>query len=503
MAKLHSAIDYTKIEILKEKYNKYDKAIEKSLEYTYELIKLKEQYKNIDENNENYGKIKLIEEKINAYKNMLDGLDMNDIEIIGKFLEMKEQYDKCCDEIRSIEKRSKGSKNNKLETFNAEGRKKEILSSDIEYYKNQVKLKQSLASYIRTNYYKVMNLSDKRYDESVNTIEQDSNDILDIETTANNKENVVHKLEQELQETIKNSKKGKKILIKIDGQKYEIARQQKSQVLAVAYKLKQAKFEQDNNEKNQQNNSVFESEPIKSEPEPNLFQTKREFNYEEFEMYMEEKEMIEQLEIELAEVNRIISSRKSKNNIFDKIKKKAKQVVTAAAFVVVLGLGATTVFSNHNNDQSTKVEQTNDKLKGAAIDLSKITDDQLQQSTLNEVKNQQKTSDNVFAEVSIPSFVTVKDGANIYQTAKSATDEENGLKPYYDNEQQRNILGVTFNVDGQITTVYENDPDYNNKVNQMTEKGYQITSYLTAIDGQNNNFEGYYNVDDIVQSKGK
>ena len=59
--------------------------------------------------------------------------------------------------------------------------------------------------------------------------------------------------------------------------------------------------------------------------------------------------------------------------------------------------------------------------------------------------------------------VTLSDNSYIYTNSYDATSETNSYVPYYDNSYDREVVGVTYELDGQLYTIYKYDNDAINK----------------------------------------
>ena len=95
--------------------------------------------------------------------------------------------------------------------------------------------------------------------------------------------------------------------------------------------------------------------------------------------------------------------------------------------------------------------------------------------------------------------VTIEDNAYIYYSSYDATYENNNLTPLFDGSYERDIMGIVYNVDGNIYTIYSSDPDAYNKAQELMDKGASQEAVLVTrsdlvYTGQ---YEGYYNKDDV------
>lgn len=101
--------------------------------------------------------------------------------------------------------------------------------------------------------------------------------------------------------------------------------------------------------------------------------------------------------------------------------------------------------------------------------------------------------------------VTLSDNSYIYTNSYDATSETNSYVPYYDNSYDREVVGVTYELDGQLYTIYKYDNDAINKVNELINKGAKQTAVLVVRSDLINtgDYEGYYNIDSVKRVKTK
>ena len=106
-------------------------------------------------------------------------------------------------------------------------------------------------------------------------------------------------------------------------------------------------------------------------------------------------------------------------------------------------------------------------------------------------------------EYELGESVTLCDNSYIYTNSYDATSETNSYIPYYDNSYDREVVGVTYELDGQLYTIYKYDNDAINRVNELINKGAKQTAVLVVRSDLVNtgNYEGYYNIDSVRRVK--
>ena len=99
--------------------------------------------------------------------------------------------------------------------------------------------------------------------------------------------------------------------------------------------------------------------------------------------------------------------------------------------------------------------------------------------------------------------VTISDNAYIYSNSYDAVSETNNLTPIYDGSYERDIMGVVYNLDGKIYTIYSNDSNAYDEAEMLINNGATVEAVLVTrsdiSEGHEdvNDAEGYYNVDDV------
>ena len=102
-------------------------------------------------------------------------------------------------------------------------------------------------------------------------------------------------------------------------------------------------------------------------------------------------------------------------------------------------------------------------------------------------------------EYNLGESVNIKDNSYIYTNSYDATDSTNKCTPYYNGSYDREVMGVTYELDGNLYTIYRDDMNASEKVNELISKGAKQTAVLLVRNDLVNtgDYEGYYNIDSI------
>lgn len=102
-------------------------------------------------------------------------------------------------------------------------------------------------------------------------------------------------------------------------------------------------------------------------------------------------------------------------------------------------------------------------------------------------------------EYNLGEIVNIKDNSYIYTNSYDATDSTNKCTPYYNGSYDREVMGVTYELDGNLYTIYRDDMNASEKVNELISKGAKQTAVLVVRSDLVNtgDYEGYYNIDSI------
>lgn len=106
-------------------------------------------------------------------------------------------------------------------------------------------------------------------------------------------------------------------------------------------------------------------------------------------------------------------------------------------------------------------------------------------------------------EYNLGESVNIKDNSYIYTNSYDATDSTNKCTPYYNGSYDREVMGVTYELDGNLYTIYRDDMNASEKINELISKGAKQTAVLVVRSDLVNtgDYEGYYNVDSIKRVK--
>ena len=149
--------------------------------------------------------------------------------------------------------------------------------------------------------------------------------------------------------------------------------------------------------------------------------------------------------------------------------------------------------------------QEDEELLGPEISI-----EEQKESSNNE---ETETYSDASQDILIGGQININDGSRIYATAADSILEENSYNPYYNSSQDRVVLGVSIEHNGNIVNVLANTENYNQKIIDLLSDGGQIVSVLTAaqdkvtqnFDGQtpmtsseiNEVAEGFYNIGSV------
>ena len=196
------------------------------------------------------------------------------------------------------------------------------------------------------------------------------------------------------------------------------------------------------------------------------------------------------------------------NNISEMLRK--NKVKTAICTLIVAATTVVCSFLPRSNSKKhdtssivtpTSVSETTNDEKETIIEESTKPTEVEDKVVENEVS--QDITDT--KEYELGENVTLSDNSYIYTNSYDATSETNSYVPYYDNSYDREVVGVTYELDGQLYTIYKYDNDAINKVNELINKGAKQTAVLVVRSDLINtgDYEGYYNVDSVKRVKTK
>lgn len=210
-----------------EEYNRYEEIIQSKKEKEEELLRLSgdrrvEAIKRINEISSSLGKLKEEEDTYNK----------ENIEKIGRYFKMQNDFNRICKDIRAVESLSKKSQKEKIEVHSAEGRKRKIDKSLVEDYQTLVREKNKLRPLIKREYENIKAI------KTLKTYATPKEEIIEAKET----EFVFPKIETyddlSIEDKIKETKKrierifnlstlpnqGKKIIVTYEGKRRPLAR---------------------------------------------------------------------------------------------------------------------------------------------------------------------------------------------------------------------------------------------------------------------------------------
>lgn len=230
-----------------------------------------------------------------------------------------------------------------------------------------------------------------------------------------------------------------------------------------------------------------------------LGQNKPQYNEPELENDFDDVEQINETENRQPEEHEVVEKREAPEKLKDKIKKNFKRIVAGALAVLSIssfGFGLSNYKRKNNNinyNPSNIVYNVDDDIN----DLSNNFDDIIEAQKNIEFKIFE-TNENTNVN-SIPTTINVNKNARIYDDSYSAVRKENSEKPYYGYDMNRSVFGVTFKMpDGSLRTLYKDNKNFNDEYKELYNQGGSIEAYLT---GNENGYEGFWNVNDVSTGK--
>lgn len=191
-------------------------------------------------------------------------------------------------------------------------------------------------------------------------------------------------------------------------------------------------------------------------------------------------------------VSRIKNRKSKKDSIwrrkFNKKKKRIGAAICAGIIAVtgIIGLKSCNNTNNKNSDNNINTSVTD-------IDDSNKND-------IPEIISQDIDTEDVIDDtISLNDTVTIDNGSPIYTNSYDASYNTNGYNALYDGSYDRIIEAVSYELNGVVYTVYRNEDNSYEKVDELIKKGATLTSVLvTRVDLANDiTHEGYYNVSNV------
>ena len=184
-----------------------------------------------------------------------------------------------------------------------------------------------------------------------------------------------------------------------------------------------------------------------------------------------------------------IKNRKSKKDSlwtrkFNKKKKRIAAAICAGIIAVTGFIGLKSCNNNKDNNASVKTSITD------------IDDSKKQDTPEVSPEDNAEVEDNT---ISLNDTVTIDNGAPIYTNSYDASYNTNGYNALYDGSYDRIIEAVSYELNGNVYTVYRNEDNSYEKVEDLIKNGATLNSVLvTRVDLANNiTHEGYYNVNNV------
>ena len=168
------------------------------------------------------------------------------------------------------------------------------------------------------------------------------------------------------------------------------------------------------------------------------------------------------------------------------------------------------IYTNNNLNETESVVETNinvieteniieTKETSNDIDKSNDIDEINENDSIKETEGNGNVNNYDNYTISFEDRVTINDNSYIYSSSYDAAGEKNGMTPLFDCSYERDIMGVVYNLDGNIYTIYSSDSHAYEKANELISKGAKEEAVLVTrsdliYTGQ---YEGYYDIDDV------
>lgn len=171
--------------------------------------------------------------------------------------------------------------------------------------------------------------------------------------------------------------------------------------------------------------------------------------------------------------------RPSKSNV-----KKALTLFLLTAGVLVGGksLASTDVIENNNENIDNLISTENSIINA-------------ENSVITNEKEEVVIEENIVIDnnISLGSTISIDENSSIYTDSFKATDKIEPQIRYY-SEDEREVSGITYNLNGNLTTIYQNDPEYYEKIKELENAGAKQSAVLVS---NQNGYEGYLSIDSI------
>lgn len=192
---------------------------------------------------------------------------------------------------------------------------------------------------------------------------------------------------------------------------------------------------------------------------------------------------------EIEEQQEVINVRPAKQSTREKLKSKVVKITAfCLSAIFATTIAANALFKNKHHSQEI----------GNNVSASDTATPDFELPDINLIPDSlMKNSENYASE--LPDYIKIKDNSYIYDNSYDAIDKENAMRPYFGYDEEKEIYGVTLQMpDGTIKTLYKDNANFDKDYNNLINRGASVKLYLT---GSNNEYEGYYNADDMSVGK--
>lgn len=177
--------------------------------------------------------------------------------------------------------------------------------------------------------------------------------------------------------------------------------------------------------------------------------------------------------------------------------------------VALVGAIAFTFLANRTIDKTSDLDMSK-------VDLPIISyEDQILKPEINsvipvvptdkvEIELDLDSNENTFIkdDININDEITFNEGTKIYLNSDDGTAQSNQLTPIHDYDDTRVVSGITFNLNDELITVFENEDNASDKIDYLLEQGAKKVLYVTNLKENVNNvgnqYEGFVNIEDVV-----
>ena len=220
----------------------------------------------------------------------------------------------------------------------------------------------------------------------------------------------------------------------------------------------------------------------------------------------------------------IVETKKPKNK--EALKNRLKRIVAlVAASTIAAGFLIANVVSRLSKGSSKPQIEVAEVLETETLGtegLDDINEDIVnnQKHTPKEKKSPEKKETAKSSEVTLDATVTIKEGSQIYRTAKDSVYHTNGEIPYFSYDTSNDVVGITLKSNDKIASFVQLSSDPNTyevtidnsttfltrqeaekKIQQLTSKGWQVAGTAVKNENAESGITGFYNINDISGGK--